>query len=105
VRGLGVITAGRIAALPDIPPIGEYVRGYEGHWLARNGGTAKNSPQVIEMLNRTANAALDDPTFTARLTSLGVEPFASSPAEFGKFVVEFTDKWGKVTRETGIEVE
>jgi tripartite-type tricarboxylate transporter receptor subunit TctC len=36
---------------------------------------------------------------------LGAEPFASSPAEFSKFIVEFTEKWGKVIRAAGIKGE
>jgi tripartite-type tricarboxylate transporter receptor subunit TctC len=105
VRGLGVTTADRIAALPDIPPIGEYVPGYEAIGWHGIGAPRNTPPRVIEMLNRTVNAALDDPTFKARLTSVGVEPFASSPPEFGKFIVEFTDKWGNLIREAGIKVE
>jgi hypothetical protein len=36
---------------------------------------------------------------------LGVEPFATSPAEFGKFIIEFTEKWDKVIRAAGIKLE
>jgi tripartite-type tricarboxylate transporter receptor subunit TctC len=60
----------------------------------------KNTPpQIIATLNKEVNAALADPAFKARLTTLGVEPFANSPAEFRKFVLEYTDKWRKVIEE------
>jgi len=36
---------------------------------------------------------------------LGAEPFAGSPADFGKFIAEFTEKWGRVIREAGIKAE
>jgi len=36
---------------------------------------------------------------------LGAEPFAGSAAEFGKFVVEYTEKWHKVIRAAGIKAE
>jgi tripartite-type tricarboxylate transporter receptor subunit TctC len=45
------------------------------------------------------------PGFKARLADLGGEPFASSPDEFGKFVVEYTEKWGKVIRAANIKAE
>jgi len=49
--------------------------------------------------------ALVDPKFRARLLELGGIPFASSPAEFSKFIVGFTDKWSKIIREAGIKAE
>ena len=66
---------------------------------------ANTPPEIIAILNKEVNAALSDPKFKARLVDLGAEPFASSPAEFGKFVVEFTEKWGKVIRAAGIKGE
>lgn len=39
------------------------------------------------------------------LIDLGGEPFASSPTDFGKFIVEYTEKWGKVIRAAGIKAE
>jgi hypothetical protein len=41
----------------------------------------------------------------SRLVDLGGEPFASSPTDFGKFIVEYTEKWGKVIRAAGIKAE
>ena len=55
--------------------------------------------------NKEVNAALADPAFKTRLTTLGVEPFANSPAEFGRFVVEYTDKWRKVIEEAGLKAD
>jgi tripartite-type tricarboxylate transporter receptor subunit TctC len=43
--------------------------------------------------------------FKARLADLGVQPLAGTPAEFSKFIVEFTEKWAKVIRTAGIKVE
>ena len=51
------------------------------------------------------NAALADATFKAKLAALGLEPFAGTPAEFGKFIAENTQKWGKVIRTAGIKAE
>ena len=49
--------------------------------------------------------AIDDASLKARLADLGAEPFASSPTEFGKFIVDETEKWAKVIRTAGIKAE
>lgn len=105
LRALGVTSTARADVLPDVPAIGEVVPGYEATgWLGI--GAPKNTPAAItDKINKEINLALADPAFTARLVELGGVPFASSPTEFGKFIVEFTDKWGKVIREAGIKAE
>jgi tripartite-type tricarboxylate transporter receptor subunit TctC len=106
LRPLGVTTAKRLAVLPDVPPIGDFVPGYDASSLDGIGAPANTPPEIIAILNKEVNAALADPTFKARLTDLGAEPFfAGSPAEFGKFVVEYTEKWGKVIRAAGIKAQ
>jgi tripartite-type tricarboxylate transporter receptor subunit TctC len=105
LRALGVTTATRLDALPDVPPIGDFVPGYEASSWDGIAAPATTPPEIIAILNKEVNAALADPKFKARLVDLGAEPFASSPAEFGKFVVEFTEKWGKVIRAAGIKGE
>jgi tripartite-type tricarboxylate transporter receptor subunit TctC len=105
LRSLAVTSATRLNVLPDIPPIGDFVPGYEASgW---DGISApKNTPaEIIVILNRQVNDALADPTFKARLSDLGVAPFVNSPAEFGAFIVEYTDRWAKVIREAGIKAE
>ena len=105
LRPLGVTTAARIDALPDVPPIGDFVPGYEASGWDGIGGPANTPPEIIAILNREVNAALADPTFKARLVDLGADSFASSPAEFGKFIVEYTEKWAKVIRAANIKAE
>ena len=105
LRPLGVTTATRINVLPDVPPIGDFVPGYEASGWIGIGAPAHTPPQIIEILNRQANAALADPSFKAKLVDLGVEPFATSPTEFGKFIIEYTDKWEKLIRAAGIKLE
>ena len=103
VRGLAVTTAERLEVLPGLPTVGEAVPGYEA--IAFQGiGAPKDTPaEIVAILNREVNAALVDPAFRARLLDLGAQPFASSPAEFGKFIVDYTEKWGKVIRAAGIK--
>jgi tripartite-type tricarboxylate transporter receptor subunit TctC len=105
LRPLGVTSTKRLAALPDVPPISDFVSGYEASSWDGLGAPAGTPPEIITVLNKEVNAALVDPTFKARLADLGVEPFANSPAEFGRFIIEFTEKWGKVIRAAGIKGE
>ena len=48
------------------------------------------------MLNKAINAALADPHMKARLADLGGAPMAGTPEDFGKIIVDETEKWGKV---------
>lgn len=105
LRPLGVTTAKRLTALPDVPPIGNSVPGYDASSWDGIGAPANTPPEIIAILNKEVNAALADPAFKKRLADLGAEPFAGSPAEFGKFVVEYTEKWRKVIWTAGIKAE
>jgi len=98
LRALGVTTATRSPALPDIPPVGETVPGYEASAVTGIGAPRGTPGEIIARLNREINAAFADPTTGARLTGGGSEPLAVSPAEFGKIMADETAKWGKVVR-------
>ena len=105
LRPLGVTTATRLDVLPDVPPIGSSVPGYEASSWDGIGAPANTPPEIIEILSREVNAALADPRFKARLADLGLEPFAVSPSEFGKFIIEYSEKWRKMIRAAGIKAE
>jgi tripartite-type tricarboxylate transporter receptor subunit TctC len=106
LRPLGVTTAKRLAVLPDVPPIGDFVPGYDASSWDGIGAPVNTPPEIIAILNKEVNAALTDPAFKVRLADLGGEPFfAGSPTEFGKFVVEYTEKWRKVIQAAGIKAQ
>jgi tripartite-type tricarboxylate transporter receptor subunit TctC len=104
LRALGVTTAARSQAMPDVPTIGEFVPGYEAMAWYGIGAPNGTPAQIIDRLNKENNAGLADPGLSARFVSLGIEPLAMTPAEFGKFIAEETDKWGKVIRAAGIKL-
>jgi tripartite-type tricarboxylate transporter receptor subunit TctC len=91
LRALAVTSATRSDVLPDVPAIAEVVPGYVATGWQGIGAPAKTPGAIVDKLNKEVNAALADPKFTARLADLGGIPFASSPAEFAKFVVEYTE--------------
>jgi tripartite-type tricarboxylate transporter receptor subunit TctC len=105
LRALAVTTAMRSEVLPEVPTVGEFVPGYEASaWIGV--GAPKNTPsQIIDKLNEAINAGLVDPKFKARLADLGGTVLAGSPAEFGKLIVDETEKWAKVIKFAGIKAE
>ena len=105
VRALAVTSATRTQLLPDLPPVGEFVPGYEGIGWQGMGAPRGTPAEIIDKLNSTINAGLADPKFKSRFTDLGAEIFAGSPADFGKFIVDYTEKWAKVIRAAGIKAE
>jgi tripartite-type tricarboxylate transporter receptor subunit TctC len=95
----------RSDALPDVPSVGDFVGGYEAStW---NGvGAPRNTPvEIVNKLNKEINDGLTDPRMKTRLADMGYTVFASSPAEFGKFIAEETEKWGKVVKRSGAKPE
>jgi tripartite-type tricarboxylate transporter receptor subunit TctC len=103
VRALAVSSAMRSAALPEVPTMAESVPGYGFEsWLGFAG--PKNMPaEIVDLLNREINAGLEQPNLKARFDDLGLRAYATSPAEFGKFIAEETEKWAKVVKAAGIK--
>ena len=104
LRPLAVTDTTRLKALPDIPTIGEFLAGYEAiAWLGL--GAPKNTPaDIVDKLNKEISAILTDPKIKARLTEiLGGTVLAGSPRDFGRFIVDETEKWGKVIRALNIK--
>ena len=105
LRALGVTGAERWSGLPETPPIGDTVRGYEAQgWMGL--AAPKGTPaDIVDTLDRALAAALADDGVRKRITDLGGEPFLADAATFTKYVADFTEKWGKVIREAGIRVD
>jgi tripartite-type tricarboxylate transporter receptor subunit TctC len=103
LRALAVTAATRSEALPDIPTVGEFVPGYESvGWVGL--GVPRNTPiEIIEKLNGEINAGLADSNIGPRLVALGGTTLVGSPADFGKFIAEQTDRWARVIRGANIK--
>jgi len=103
LRALGVTSAARSPALPDIPAIAEFVPGYEANGWLGIGAPKGTSTEIIERLNKEIVALVADPKEKARLLALGVESKPMTPAEFGKFIAADIAKWAKVIKFAGIK--
>jgi tripartite-type tricarboxylate transporter receptor subunit TctC len=105
LRALAVTSAKRLEALPDVPTISESLQGYEASAWFGFGVPKNTSPEIVDRLNREINATLTDPRMKARLTDLGAEVLAGSPADFGGLIAKDTEKLGKVIRAANIKVD
>jgi tripartite-type tricarboxylate transporter receptor subunit TctC len=105
LRPLAVTTATRSEALPEVPSVGDVLPGYEAStWYGV--GAPKNTPaEIIDKLNKEINAGLADPKLRARLAELGGMMLTGSPAEFGSFIADETQKWAKVVKFSGAKAE
>jgi tripartite-type tricarboxylate transporter receptor subunit TctC len=105
LRALGVTTASRSEALPDVPSISDFLPGYEASGVTGLGAPKNTPSEIVEILNRAVNAGLADPNIKARLVDLGGTPLAGSPADFDRLIAEETDKWAKVVKFANIKPE
>jgi tripartite-type tricarboxylate transporter receptor subunit TctC len=96
LRPLGVTTATRYDALPDVPPIDQFVPGYEASGWQGIGAPARTPVEILDKLHGEINAALADSKFKARLDALGAPAFPTSRADFEKLIRADTEKWAKV---------
>ena len=105
LRALGVTSAQRSSALPDVPAVAETVPGYEASaWFGM--AAPKGTPAaVIERLNREVNAALADPAIKAKLADLGGVPLPGTPEQFWAIHRMETEKWAKIVQFSGAKVD
>ena len=103
LRALGVTSAKRSDALPDVPAIAEFVPGYEAtiwHGLGAPKGTP---PAIVDRLNKEINAVLAAPDFKAKFAKIGGTTLGGTSAAYGKLIADEIAKWGKVIREANIK--
>jgi tripartite-type tricarboxylate transporter receptor subunit TctC len=105
LRALAVSTLARSEALPNIPPLADYLPGYDASGWFGIAAPKNTPPDIVARLNREINAGLADPRIKARYAELGATVFSGSPTDFGKFIVDETEKWGKVVRAARIKPE
>jgi tripartite-type tricarboxylate transporter receptor subunit TctC len=106
LKALGVGSANRIAALPDLPTISEAgVPGYEvTNWwgIVVPAGTPR---PIIDRLHHDLTAVVASTETMKRFEAEGAEPLSMSPDEFGRFIAAETVKWARVVKDAGIRAE
>ena len=105
LRALGVTSAVRSEALPEIPAIGEFLPGYEAAQWYGVLAPAGTPSDIVARLHAELVKALLHEEVKVRLAADGAEPVGSSPEEFAAFIRSEIDKWAKVARAAGIRAE
>jgi tripartite-type tricarboxylate transporter receptor subunit TctC len=105
LRPLGVTTATRLDVLPDVPPVADFVPGFEASGFAGIGVPRNTPAEIIDMLNKELNAGLADSKIRSRIVELGGTVLGGTPAEFGTILSEAIEKWTKVIKFAGIKAE
>jgi len=105
LRALGMTSDHRDPGFPDVPTVGDTVKGYEATaWFGL--GMPKGSPrEAIDKVNAEVNRALADPEFQKRLADLGGTPIPGTPEDFTRTIAMETEKWAKVVTASGAKVE
>ncbi len=105
LRALGVTSAKRAVALPELPTIAETLPGYElNSW---NGVLvpAGTPPAIVNRIHGTLMDCLRTRAVRDTLVKAGVEPLGNSPEEFAQSLRAELAKWGKIIRAAGIRPE
>jgi tripartite-type tricarboxylate transporter receptor subunit TctC len=105
LRPLGVTTANRYDALPDVPPIGDVVKGYEASGWQGFGAPANTPPEILDKVHEAINAALADAALQKRLDEIGAPAFSTSRQDFRKLIEADTAKWAQVVKFANIQLD
>ena len=103
LRALAVTSTKPLALFPSLPPIANFVPGYEAFAWQGLMAPKGTPPEIVNKLNTELNAALADPKIQKRLGDLGGIPMPLSPADFGKLIVNEMQKWDKVIKFANIK--
>src|SRR2546425_9037989 len=106
IKALAVASEKRVAALPDLPTIGE--SGYPGFeaWAWQGFVAPAGTPRdVVMKLNTEFAKVMSDPALRQRLSESGFEPQTSSPEQFAAYMKSEIAKWGKVIRDSNISLD
>ena len=105
LRAIGIASAQRSQALPDVPSVSETVKGYDMTTWYSLHAPAKTPRAVVAGINAAVNAALADPEVNRRLTGDGAILKPMSPEEFTAFFRSEFERWGPVIRQSGIKAQ
>jgi len=105
LRGIGITTPKRVAALPDLPTIAEALPGFEVVGWYGVFGPANLPAPIVKRLHEELIKALNAPDIRERILADGSEPVGSEPEEFRQFLLADLAKWAKVVKESGAKLD
>jgi tripartite-type tricarboxylate transporter receptor subunit TctC len=105
LKVLGVVNEKRVAALPDVPTLGETIQGFGStpwYGLFAPAGTPK---ALIQQIQAEVSKVLDAPDTRDRLAAVGCEPFKSTPEQFAALIKDELPKWARIVKESGATID
>jgi tripartite-type tricarboxylate transporter receptor subunit TctC len=105
LKVLGVVNEKRVSALPDVPTIGETIKGFGStpwYGLLAPAGTPK---AIVAQLQAEVTKALDDAGVKEKLAQAGCEPFKSTPEQFAALIKDDLPKWAKIVKDSGATID
>ena len=100
IKGLGVSSAARLAAFPNLAPIADVIPNFDYRSWYGLLGPAGMAPETVKELEAAAAAAVASQAMCKRLTSEGLEPVGNSAAQFTQFLQGEIARWAKVVSVT-----
>jgi tripartite-type tricarboxylate transporter receptor subunit TctC len=101
LRAIAITTPERSEVLAEVPSLRDYLPTYQSSSWSGLMAPKGTPPEIIDLLNKEANAAAADPTIKARYVDIGGPPVIASPADFGKIIQDDIAKWAKVIEFSG----
>jgi tripartite-type tricarboxylate transporter receptor subunit TctC len=106
LRALGIAATQRAAGMPDVPTFAEQgIKDQDADTLTGIVAPAGTPKEIVDLLYREIAKAVSQPDVKERLTTLGFQPVANTPDEFGARIRLEMDKWGKVVRDAKLRIE
>jgi tripartite-type tricarboxylate transporter receptor subunit TctC len=105
IRPLAVTSLERAPLLPDLPPMAEFLPGFEAtswHGLFAPAGTP---PEIVNKLSAAVQRVMQMPNIQERLQGMGAKPIGSTPDEFAQFIAAERAKWAQVIKDANVTIE
>jgi tripartite-type tricarboxylate transporter receptor subunit TctC len=103
LKALAVSSTDKLTVLPDLPPVSQFVPGYEAFAWQGIGAPKDTPPEILNRIAGEIKTSLDDPKIQAHLADLGGVPMPKTPEEFGQLIANETTKWAQVIKFANIK--
>ena len=104
VKGIAHTGRGRLATLPDLPPVSDTIPGFEAYEWNGVFVPTGTPAEIVQKLNAGMNAMMKDPVVTDRLDKLNISYRQNTPDEFRAFVAAEMERWGRIVKEANIKL-
>ena len=104
VKGIAHTGKGRLATLPDLPPVSDTIPGFEAYEWNGVFVPTGTPAEIVQKLNAGMNAMMKDPVVTDRLDKLNISYRQNTPDEFRAFVASEMERWGRIVKEANIKL-